>query len=53
MADTSTITAPPMTPLQAQCMSLHEYHSELIAAGFTPPEAMAYLIGITRRNDGN
>jgi hypothetical protein len=27
---------------------MHEHYVELIAAGFTPTEAMAYLIGITK-----
>lgn len=27
---------------------MHEHYTALIAAGFTPQEAMAYLIGITK-----
>jgi hypothetical protein len=27
---------------------MHEHYVELIAAGFTPAEAMNYLIGITK-----
>lgn len=53
MADTRTPTTEQITPLQARCVSLHEYHEALKAAGFTPAEAMAYLIGVTRRTDSN
>jgi hypothetical protein len=35
------------TPLRDRCIGLHEYYTELIAAGFTPAEAMEYLIGTT------
>lgn len=53
MADTHTPTTEQITPLQARCISLHEYHEALKAAGFTPAEAMTYLIGVTRRTDSN
>lgn len=38
------------TPLRDRCIGLHEYYVELISAGFTPTEAMEFLIGITRPN---
>jgi hypothetical protein len=38
----------PITPLQVRCVAMHEHYEALIAAGFTPREAMDYLIGITK-----
>lgn len=51
MADTTSTAEQIITPLQAQCISLHEHHNALVAAGFTPAQAMAYLIGVTRRTE--
>lgn len=38
----------PMTHLETKCAVLHETYVALIEAGFTPAEAMAYLIGTTK-----
>ena len=38
----------PMTALETKCAILHETYVALQEAGFTPAEAMAYLIGTTK-----